>query len=88
MRPIASLFTIAKTWKQLQCPSTEEMRKEDVVPPCSGPLLSHEKERRKAVRGTVDRSGDCPTKRRQTEENKRHMILLICGILKNNTQQA
>ena len=24
MYPIAALFTIAKTWKQLKCPSTEE----------------------------------------------------------------
>ena len=28
---IAVLYTIAKTWKQPKCPSTEEWAKEDVV---------------------------------------------------------
>ena len=28
---IAALFTIAKTWKQRKCPSTDEWIKEDVV---------------------------------------------------------
>jgi len=35
---IAALFAIAKTWKQLKCPSTE---KEDVVHTHNGILLSH-----------------------------------------------
>ena len=40
---IAASFTIAKTWRQPTCPSTEERTKEDVVHIYSGILLSHEK---------------------------------------------
>ena len=38
----AALFTIAKTWKQTKCPSTEE--KEDMVHIYNGILLNHKKE--------------------------------------------
>ena len=38
---IASLFTIAKAWKQLKCPSTDAWYKEDVVHTYNGILLSH-----------------------------------------------
>ena len=31
---IEALFTIAKTWKQPKCPSTDELDKEDVVSRC------------------------------------------------------
>ena len=40
---IAVLFTIARTWKQLRCPSTE-MDKEAVVYIHNGILLIHKKE--------------------------------------------
>ena len=40
---IAALFTIAKTWKQSKCPSTDEWIKR-MVHICSGILLSHKKE--------------------------------------------
>ena len=39
---IAALFTIAKTWKQPKCPSTDEW-KEDVVHVYNGILLSRKK---------------------------------------------
>jgi len=38
---IAALFTIAKTWKQTKCPSTEEWIKRCGVYIYSGILLSH-----------------------------------------------
>ena len=38
---IAALFTIAKTWKQPNCPLTRGMGKEDVVHIYNGILLSH-----------------------------------------------
>ena len=41
---IATLFKIAKTWKQLKCPSTEEWIKKKVVHIHNGILLSHNKE--------------------------------------------
>ena len=41
---IATLFTIAKTWKQPKCPS-RGMDKEDVAHIYNGILLSHKKER-------------------------------------------
>ena len=40
---IAALFTIARTWKQPKCPSTDEMDKEDVGRIYNGILLSHKK---------------------------------------------
>ena len=39
---IAALFTIARTWKQPKCPSTEEWIKEDVIHIYNGISLSHE----------------------------------------------
>ena len=42
---IAALFTIARTWKQPKCPSTDEMDKEDVARIYNGILLSHKKKR-------------------------------------------
>ena len=39
----AEVFTIAKTWKQPKCPSTEGMDKQDVVHIYNAMLLSHKK---------------------------------------------
>ena len=41
---IAALFTIARTWKQPRCPSTDEWIKKFVVHIRNGILLSHKKE--------------------------------------------
>ena len=41
----AALFTIARTWKQHRCPSTDEWIKKFVVHIRNGILLSHKKER-------------------------------------------
>ena len=42
---IAALFTIARTWKQPRCPSTDEWIRKVVVHIHDGILLSHKKER-------------------------------------------
>ena len=39
----ATLFTIAKTWKQPKCPLTRGLDKEDVVHRHNGTLLSYKK---------------------------------------------
>ena len=41
---IAAPFTMAKTWRQPKCPSTERMDKEGMVHIYNGILLSHKKE--------------------------------------------
>ena len=41
----AALFTIARTWKQPRCPSTDEWIRKVVVHIHDGILLSHKKER-------------------------------------------
>ena len=46
---IATLFTIARTWKQLKCPSADEWIKKDVVYIHNGVLLSHKKERIESI---------------------------------------
>ena len=45
----AALFTVAKTWRQPKCPSTDEMGKEDVVHIHNGILPSHKKEQNNAI---------------------------------------
>ena len=54
---IAALFTIAKTWKQPKCPSTDDW-KEDVVYIHNGILLSHKKEQNNAIYGNMDGTRD------------------------------
>ena len=41
---IATLFTIAKRWKQPKCPSTNEMDKQIVIYPYNGILFGHKKD--------------------------------------------
>ena len=59
------------------------MDKEDVVPIYKGILLSHKKEQNNAICSNMDGPIDCHTEAvSQTEKDKYHMILLICGLLK------
>jgi len=41
---IAALFTIAKNWKQLRCPSIDEGLNKCTTHKCQGTLLSNKKE--------------------------------------------
>ena len=62
------------------------MDKEDVVQIYNGIQLNHKKEQNNAIFSNMD---DLETvilsEASQTEKDKYHMILLICGIKKNGT---
>ena len=76
---IAALSTIAKTWKQPKCPSTEEWIKK-MCYIYNGILLSHKKEWNNAICNNMDEPRDHHTKCTQSEKDKYHKISLICGI--------
>ena len=62
------------------------MGKEDVIHLYNGVLFNDKREWNNAVCSNKDEPRDCHTERRsQTEKVKYHMVLLICGILKNGT---
>ena len=69
---IATLFTIAKAWKQLKCPSTED--KEDVVPIYNGIFLSHKKACKNAICSNMDGLRNYHTKWSQREKDKCHIV--------------
>ena len=71
-----ALFTIAKTWEQPKCPSTE-MDKEDVVHIYNGILLSNKKEWNNAICSNMNRPRIYHTK---LMKDKNHVISLICEI--------
>ena len=54
----AALFTIAKTWKQPKCPSTEEWIKKCSVYIHNGILFSHKKEQNNAICSNLDEPRD------------------------------
>ena len=58
---MGALFTIAKTWKQPKCPSTEEWIKKMWYIYTMEYYLSHKKERNWVICRDVDRPGDCHT---------------------------
>ena len=62
------------------------MDKEDVVHIYKGILLSHKKEWNCAICRGMDGLRDCDTEwnKLERENDKYHMISLICGILKKN----
>ena len=73
---MAALFTIARTWKQPKCLSTEEWIKKMWY---IYTLLSHKKEWNNAICSNIDGPGDYHTKWSQTEKEKYH-VPLICVI--------
>ena len=59
---IAALFTIAKTWNQPKCPSTDgRIKDKDEVHIHNGILLSHKKQRNNAICSDMDGPRDCHT---------------------------
>ena len=58
---IAALFTIAKTWKQLKCPSTEEWIKKMWCIYTMG-YCEHKKEQNNAIYSNMDGPRDDHTK--------------------------
>ena len=76
---IAALFTIAKTWKQPTCPSTDEWIK-------NGILLRHKKNDIMPFTATrMDLEMIRSSKVSQKKKDSYHMMSLICGI-QNMTQ--
>ena len=63
------------------------MDKKDVVYIHDGILLSHKKEWNNAICINMDGPRDDHTKWSKSDKDKYHMILLICGILKNDTNE-
>ena len=60
-------------------PINKGMDKEDVVHIYNGILLSHKKERNSAICSNMDLEIIILSRVSQTEKDKYHMILLICG---------
>ena len=73
---IAALFTIARSWKQPKCPSTDEwMDKEDVVHIYNGILLSHKKEQNWVICRDMGGLGDCHTEWSKSEREKQILYI-------------
>ena len=64
---IAGLFTIAKTWKQPNCPLTDEQIKK-MWYIHNGILLSHKKEQTNAICDNMDGTRDSHTKGSKPEQ--------------------
>ena len=76
---IAPLFTIAKTWKQPKCPSTEKWIKEAHI--YSGTLLSHKENKIMPIVATwMQLEIIIISEVSQKEKDKYHMIPLVWGI--------
>ena len=63
------------------------MDKEDVVHIYNGILLSHKKGQNNAICSNMDGPRDRQTEWSKSDKDKYHMILLICGILKKDTNE-
>ena len=59
---IAALFTIAKTWKQPECPSTDEWIRKMWYIYTMEYILSHKKEQNNAICSNMDATRDYHTK--------------------------
>ena len=78
---IAALFTIAKTWKQSKCPSTEEwIKKMWYIHTMEYYSAIKKNEIMSFAETWVDLEIVILSEVSQTEKDKYHMILLIYGI--------
>ena len=82
-----ALFTIARTWKQPKCPSTEEWVKQ-MWYICTMEYYSAIKKNKimPFAATWMDREIVILSEVSQTQKDKYHIILLICGILKKMVQ--
>ena len=84
---IAALFTIAKTWKQPECPSTDEwIRKIWYIYTMEYYSAIKKNELMPFAATWMDLEIVILSEVSQTKKDKYH-ILLICGILKNDTNE-
>ena len=79
---IAALFTIAKTWKQFKCPSTDEWIKVWYVYMMEYYSAFKKNEIMPFAATWMDLEIIILSEVSQTEKDKYHMISLICRILK------
>ena len=78
---IAALFTIAKTWKQPKCPSTEEWIKKMWYIHTMQYYSAIKKNETMPFAATwMDPEIIILSEVSQKEKDKYHMVLLICGI--------
>ena len=78
---IIAQFTIARTWKQIQCPSTGEWIKKMWYIYTMEYCSAIKKNEIMTFAATwMDLEILIPSEVSQTEKDKYHMILLICGI--------
>ena len=78
---IAALFTIARTWKQPKCPSTDEwIKKMWYIYTMEYYSAIKRKEIGSFVETWVDLEIVIQSEVSQKEKNKYHIIVLICGI--------
>ena len=82
-----ALFTIARTWKQPKCPSTEEWVKQ-MWYICTMEYYSAIKKNKimPFAATWMDPEIVILSEVSQTQKDKYHIILLICGILKKMVQ--
>ena len=73
---IAALLTIARTWKQPKCPSTEEWIKKVHI--YNGILLSHKKERNWVICRDVGGPRVCHTEWSNSEREKQLLYINSC----------
>ena len=76
---IATLFTIAKTWKQPKCPSTEERIKMWYTYTREYHSACEKNEIMPFAASWMDPESVILSELSQIEKDKHHMTLLICG---------
>ena len=81
---IAALFTIAKTWKQPKCPSTEEGIKKMWYVYIKGILLSHKKGWNNTICSNMDGPRDYHTKWSKLERERQisYDMAYMCNLKK------
>ena len=78
---ITALFTIARTWKQPKCPSTEEwIKKMWYIYTMEYYSTIKRNEIGSSVETWMDLKSVIQSEVSQTEKDKYHMMLLLCGI--------
>ena len=76
---ITALFTIAKTWEQINVhPIDGGMNKEDVVQIHNGIILSHKKEWNNPTCSNMERPRDCYTEWSKSNREKQILYGITC----------